>query len=186
VQILLFYQYFGTPKGKWSTRIYELARRWVKIGNKVTVVTSPYEKSDLTAIRRIERQNIEGIDLIIINYPDSNRYSKLKRIWNFVMFSLISIWFALKEPCDIVISSSGPITVGVPALFAKWFRRKPFIFEVRDLWPQGAVSLGILSNRLIIKIAFAFERICYKNAKCVVGCSPGMTSDIERRFRQRG
>jgi len=182
VRILLFYQYFGTPNGKWSTRVYEMTRRWVKKGYKVTVVTSPYEKSDITAVKRVERQNVEGIDLIVINFPDSNRYSKVKRIGNFIAFSLLSVWYALKEPCDVVIASSGPITVGVPALIAKWIRRKPFLFEVRDLWPQGAVSLNILTNKLIIRIAFWFEKLCYKNSECVIGCSPGMTDDINSRF----
>jgi len=182
IRILVFYQYFGTPKGKWSTRIYELTRRWINKGHKVTVVTSPYEKSDIQANKRIERQNIEGIDLIVINYPDSNLYPKFKRILNFLMFSLYSMWFALKEPCDVVIASSGPVTVGVPALLAKWFRRKPFIFEVRDLWPQGAVSLGILRNKAVIKLAFWFERLCYKNSDHTIGCSPGMTQNIEKRY----
>ncbi|WP_068472685.1 glycosyltransferase family 4 protein [Saccharicrinis aurantiacus] len=182
MRILVFYQYFGTPKGKWSTRIYELTKRWVNEGNKVTVVTSPYEKSDIKAKKRIERQKVEGIELIVINYPDSNRFSKLKRILNFLLFSFFSIYYALTEKTDIVIASSGPITVGVPALFAKFFRRKKYIFEVRDLWPQGAISLGILTNPLLIKVSFFFEKLCYKQASCVVGCSQGMADNITDRF----
>jgi len=182
MRILVFYQYFGTPKGKWSTRIYELTKRWVNEGNKVTVVTSPYEKSDIKAEKRIERQKVEGIELIVINYPDSNRFSKLKRILNFLLFSFFSIYYALTEKTDIVIASSGPITVGVPALFAKFFRRKKYIFEVRDLWPQGAISLGILTNPFLIKVSFFFEKLCYKQASCVVGCSQGMADNITDRF----
>ena len=67
MRILFFYQYFGTPKGGWSTRVYELCRRWVAAGYHVTVVTAPYEKSDITASGFISRKQIEGIDLIIIN-----------------------------------------------------------------------------------------------------------------------
>jgi glycosyltransferase involved in cell wall biosynthesis len=182
MRIIIFYQYFGTPKGKWSTRIYELSKRWINNGYKVTVVTSPYEKSDITANNRIERQNIDGIDLIIINYPDSNRLPVIKRVKNFIMFSVISVWFALSEPYDIIISSSGPITVGVPALIAKWFRRKKFIFEIRDLWPQGAVELGLLKNKMLIKIAYFFEKLCYVNSEYVIAASQGMKDDLINRF----
>ena len=94
-RILIFYQYFGTPKGSWSTRIYELARRWVKNGHKVTVVTSPYEKSDIKVERFITKSEIEGINLIIINSPDSNRKSTIKRAVNAVRFAFMSIWYAL-------------------------------------------------------------------------------------------
>jgi len=47
MKILYFYQYFGTPKGSWSTRVCEYTRRWVLEGHSVTVVIAPYEKSDI-------------------------------------------------------------------------------------------------------------------------------------------
>lgn len=184
MKILVFYQYFGTPKGKWSTRIYELTRRWVAAGHDVTVVTSPYEKSDITATKKIERQCIEGINLVVINYPDSNRFSKIKRIKNFIIFSLYSIYYAFTLPADIAIASSGPITIGLPVVLARIFKRKLFVFEVRDLWPEGAISLGILTNKYIKKLSYYFESLCYRKASLVVGCSKGMTDDINARFPQ--
>ncbi len=182
MKILIYYQYFGTPKGKWSTRVYEFTKRWVDAGHKVTVITAPYEKSDITAAKWIERQTVEGVDLVVINFPDSNRYGKVKRIFYFMMFSLLSIWYGLTQKYDVAIASSGPITIGLPAIIAKWIRRKPYIFEVRDLWPQGAVSLNILKGKMAVKLAFWFEKLCYKNAYMVVGCSPGMSNDIKKRF----
>ena len=182
MNILIFYQYFGTPKGSWSTRIYEFARRWVKKGHQVTVVTSPYEKSDIKVERFITKSEIEGINLIIINSPDSNRKSTIKRAVNAVRFAFMSIWYALTYRYDVVLASSGPITVGIPALAARWFRRKKMVFEVRDLWPQGAVELGIMRNRLIIRLAFWFEKLCYRNASLVIACSKGMITSITDRF----
>lgn len=181
MQILIFYQYFGTPKGKWSTRMYEMTRRWVKNGHQVTVVTSPYEKSDIRTERFIEHQKIEGIDLIVINSADSNRDGFLKRIYKAIVFSLISCYYAMTVKCDIVLASSGPITVGVPALISKCFRRKPMVFEVRDLWPDGAIELGKLNNRLLRRVAIWFEKLCYKNATLVVPCSKGMEEGVLRK-----
>jgi glycosyltransferase involved in cell wall biosynthesis len=178
MRILVFYQYFGTPKGGWSTRYYEFTRRWVKAGHEVTVVTSPYYKSDIRANGFIARTQIEGVNLIIINSPDSNKDSFLKRAWNAFRFSLVSVKFALTEPHDLVLSSSGPITTAVPGLFSKWFRGKKLVFEVRDLWPKGGIELGKLKNPMVRKIALAFEKLIYKNSSLIVACSSGMEAGV--------
>lgn len=178
MKILIFYQYFGTPKGKWSTRMYEMTRRWVDAGHQITVVTSPYEKSDIQSKEFIEHQKIDGIDLVIINSADSNRDGIMKRIFKALVFSFMSCYYALFVKCDVVIASSGPITVGLPALLARWFRYKPMVFEVRDLWPDGAIELGKLNNKVLQKIAIWFEKLCYRNAALVVPCSTGMEERV--------
>jgi glycosyltransferase involved in cell wall biosynthesis len=182
MQILIFYQYFGTPKGKWSTRMYEMTRRWVESGHCVTVVTSPYEKSDIKTTKFIDRQIIDGINLVIINSADSNRDGVLKRVFKAILFSLVSCYYALTLKCDVVLASSGPITVGMPALLTKWFRRKPMVFEVRDLWPEGAIELGKLNNKLLRNIAIWFEKLCYKNSSLVVPCSKGMAAGVLKKY----
>ena len=182
MKILIFYQYFGTPKGSWSTRYYEFARRWVAAGHKVTIVTAPYEKSDIKATRFIEKQNIEGIDLIVINTPDSNRSTILKRAFNSMMFSVTASWFAITQKVNIVIASSGPITIGIPAIAAKIFRRKPLVFEIRDLWPGGGIEMGKIKNKLVIKAALFFEEYLYHKADLVVTCSEGQKDNIINRF----
>ena len=178
MNILVFYQYFGTPKGGWSTRYYEFTRRWVKEGHQVTVVTSPYYKSDIRAEGFISRKVIEGVNLIIIDSPDSNKDSFLKRAWNAFRFSLVSVYFALTQTHDLVLSSSGPITTAIPGLFSKWFRGKNLVFEVRDLWPKGGIELGKLTNPVLQKVALSFEKLIYQNSSLVVACSEGMRQGV--------
>ena len=180
--IVYFYQYFTTPKGSYGTRVYEFTKNWVERGHKVIVVTSPYAKSDIRATKFLETQLIDGITLKIINISIDNKHSFAKRIYSFLVYTFFSIFYALTLKCDIVIASSGPITVGIPGLIAKVFRRKKFVFEVRDLWPEGPIELGILNNKLFQKISYAFERICYKKSSLVVALSPGMMSNIKNRF----
>lgn len=180
MKILIFYQYFGTPKGGWSTRYYEFTRRWVKSGHEVTVVTSPYYKSDIKAQGFISRQQIEGINLIVINSPDSNKDSFLKRALFAARFSLVALYYSLTIPTDCVISSSGPITTAIPGIFAKIFRNRKFVFEVRDLWPRGGIELGKLKNPLLQKIALRFEKYIYKKSDLVVACSPGMEEGVHK------
>ncbi len=179
MKILIFYQYFGTPQGGWSTRYYEFTRRWVSAGHEVTVVTSPYYKSDIRAKGFISRQLVDGVRLIVVDSPDSNKASFAKRAWNAVRFAAVSCFLAMKEPHDLVLSSSGPITVAIPALLSHWLRRKKFVFEVRDLWPAGGIEMGKLKNPLLVGSALAFERMIYRNADLAVACSVGMEKGIK-------
>jgi len=183
MKILIFYQYFGTPKGGWSTRMYELPKRWIDAGHKVTIVTSPYDKSDIVATKFIDKQIVEGIEVIIVNIKQSNKHALLYRAFTFAVFSVISIYYALTKQFDVIICSSGPITIGLPGLFVKLFRRKKiFVFEVRDLWPLGAIQLGLIKAKWLIRLSYNFEKLCYTKANLVVTCSNGMTDNILERF----
>ncbi len=182
MKIVYFYQYFSTPKGSWGTRVYEFAKDWVKKGHEVTIITSIYSKSDLKARKLIEDQYFDGIHVKVLNIYIDNKQIKLRRIWSFIKYFTLSSWYALTVEADIVIASSGPITVGIPGLVAKIIRRRKLIFETRDLWPDGAIELGIISNSIVKKIAYWFELICYKNASHIVCLSPGMVKNIEKRF----
>lgn len=182
MRILYFYQYFSTSEGAWGTRVYEFAKEWVRQGHEVTVVTSIYAKSDVKATGLVSDQVVEGIKVKVINVLIDNRQPVMKRIRTFIRYALISSWYAVTLKADVVIASSGPITVGIPGLVARWFRRRKLVFEARDLWPEGAVKMGVLKNKGLIRLAYAFEGMCYKNAAAVVGLSPGIQQDIQQRF----
>jgi glycosyltransferase involved in cell wall biosynthesis len=178
VKLLYFYQYFSTPEGGWGTRVYDFASEWVKKGHDVTVVSSIYCKSDLKAKKFIENQFYNGIKVKVINTVVDNKQSKLKRIWTFIVYAVTSSYYAIVLPADIVIASSGPITVGLPGLIAHYIRRHKLVFEARDLWPAGAIELGIIKNSFIKILAYWFEKRCYKAALLVVCLSPGMKDYI--------
>lgn len=184
MNIVIVYQYFGTPAGGWSTRIYELAKRWVTRGANVTVITSPYYKSDIKAEGFVSRQVVDGINLVVIDAGDSNKIPVLQRIFKAMLFSLVSTGYALTLRSDILIASSGPITVGIPALLTKWFTRRKLVFEVRDLWPQGAIEMALIRNRFLIALGLRFEKMCYIASDLVVPCSKGMEDGITSRFPQ--
>jgi glycosyltransferase involved in cell wall biosynthesis len=182
MKIVYFYQYFTTPKGSYGTRVYEFTKRWVEAGHDVTVVTSVYAKSDIRATRFLEDQEYDGIKLKVINVGVDTRQSKMQRIWTFVQYMLVSCWYALTLKADVVIASSGPITTGFPGLVAHYLRGRKFVFEVRDLWPEVAVDLKVIDNKTLIKLAYWFEKRCYKAACHIIALSPGMKDDITRRY----
>ncbi len=182
MKILYFYQYFSTPKGSWGTRVYEFAKDWVEKGHEVIVVSSIYSKSDLKATKFIETQIIEGIKVKVLNITIDNKQPILKRIWSFIQYAFVSSWYALTIKCDIVIASSGPISVGLPGLIAHYLKGRKLVFETRDLWPEGAIEMGMIKNPILIKMAYWFEKICYKTASHIVCLSPGMVKNIQNRF----
>jgi glycosyltransferase involved in cell wall biosynthesis len=182
LKILYFYQYFSTPKGSWGTRVYEFASEWVKQGHEVTVITSVYEKSDIKASKFIEDQYFEGIKVKIINVSIDNKQPVLKRIFTFSQYAVTSSWFALTLEADIVVASSGPITVGIPGLVARYIRKRKLVFETRDLWPEGAIELGIIKNAFIQKFSFWLQHKCYHASSLIVALSPGMRNHILTQY----
>lgn len=161
--------------------MHEFTREWVKQGHDVTVVTSVYSKSDLKVNKFIEDQIIDGVNVKVINVRIDNKQPIFKRIYTFLAYAFFSSWYAVTMKADVVIASSGPITVGLPGLLAKYVRSRKLVFEVRDLWPDGAIELGFLKNNTFQKVAYWFEKRCYKAADLIVGLSSGMKSEIEAK-----
>ena len=187
MKIFYFYQYFSTSQGSWGTRVHEFTREWVKnnVNVEVTVITSLYYKSDLKSSKFRESQQFDGVNVEVLGIKVNNKDGFGKRLFSFIAYSLFSSVYALFGKYDVAIASSGPITVGLPGLIAKWVRRKKLVFEVRDLWPQGAIELGIIKNSLLIKMAYRFEKFCYRSADLIVTLSPGMKDEVLGKLPQK-
>lgn len=143
-------------------------------GHDVVVV-----RSKRTMSSWIEYENFNGIAVISLRVKYSNAMGVRRRFMAFVKFMLLSTFIVLKESkVDLVIASSTPLTIGFPALVLKKIRKIPFIFEVRDLWPEVPIQMGAVKNKSVIAIARWFERTIYKNASRIIALSPGMESGV--------
>jgi glycosyltransferase involved in cell wall biosynthesis len=182
MKILYFYQYFTTPQGSYGTRVYEFTKEWANQGHEVTVVSSVYYKSDLRATRFIDNRVIEGVNVKLINIFIDNKQSLLIRLWKFIQYSIVSGYYAVILPANVVIASSGPLTIAIPAFVARYIRSRRLVFEVRDLWPQGAIELDLIKSKWIQKLAYLLEAQCYRASHEIVTLSQGMTNDINSRF----
>ena len=185
MHILYLHQYFATPHGKTGTRSYEFARRWVAQGHRVTMVTSAAQLTpeDLGGAPRklTSRINVEGIEVIALNLRYRQAMGFVRRVIAFMGFMFLSSWAALRvRSVDVVFATSTPLTIGVPALLVRWLRRRPYVFEVRDVWPAAPIAMGALRNRLLIAFLRRLERIIYRNARAVVTLSPGMEADVRK------
>lgn len=182
MKILYLHQYFATPESNAGTRSYEMARRFVKNGHQVTFVTSSAALSSIYQFKEgwnvIE---IEGIKLHVLHLSYSNEDSFMIRIFKFLKFSLLSTLKALKIKSDVVFATSTPLTIAFPALVYSKIKKIPLVFEVRDLWPELPIAVGVIKNSFVIKLAKIFEKYTYKNSTRLIGLSPGMCDGIARQ-----
>jgi len=129
----------------------------------------------------ISRQNIEGINVVVVGTKYSNRQSYLRRIIAFMSFMLFAAYVGLRtRSIDVIYATSTPLTVGIPALIVKRLKRVPLVFEVRDQWPEIPIELGIIKNRIIAKTLLWLEETIYKNSSAIVALSPGMAEGIRK------
>lgn len=182
MHILYIHQHFAVPAGSTGTRSYEFARRWVKARHKVTIITGPYDIGGLELGKTlIQKQIIDRINVVVVGTTYSNRQSYLRRIVSFLSFSLLSIYAGLRtKKVDAIYATSTPLTVGIPAIVLKCLKRIPFVFEVRDQWPEVPIELGIIRNRLFIKILLWLEKTIYNNSSAIVALSPGQADAIRK------
>jgi glycosyltransferase involved in cell wall biosynthesis len=181
MHILYIHQHFATPAGSTGTRSYEFARRWVKAGHKVTLITGHYDIGGLQVNRALyQKQTIEGINVVVVGTKYSNKQSYIRRIISFLSFCLLSIFAGTRaKEVDVIYATSTPLTVGIPAMILKRVKGVPFVFEVRDQWPEIPIELGILKNRFLIKTLLWLEKTIYKSCSRIVALSPGQAEGIK-------
>ena len=180
MKILYIDQYFSTREGNSGTRSYEFAKRFVGEGHKVTMLTTASRYSDLQGQRRwFCRQSIDGIEVVSLRIDYGQKMGYARRVFSFIAFMAASVAIgALGPRHDLVFASSTPLSVGVSGAVVAWFRALPFVFEVRDLWPQAPVELGIIKNPAIIAALRAVEKWIYRRADRINALSPGMVDAI--------
>jgi len=186
MHILYLHQYFSTPNGRDTTAAYDFVRRWAMAGHRITVLTSvaritPKDlecSSDGFLSRRF---HVDGIDVIAIKVRYAQRMGFSRRLLSFLNFMVLSTWYAVCiRNVDVTYASSTPLTIGVPAMVARWVRRRPFVVEIRDCWPDVPIQMGFLCNRFLIRAARALERAIYRNAEKIIAVSPGMATSVQR------
>lgn len=177
MKILYIHQYFRTPHEPGGTRSYWISQELIKNGHSVTMLTTSSQVKEKT-----KRITIDGINVIYLKIPYSQYMSIFKRLVSFLSFMIKSTMIAYKEKnIDLVISTSTPLTVGFPALVLKKLKKIPYLFEVRDLWPEVPIQMGGLRNKIAIKLALWFEKSIYINATHIVALSPGMYDGVASR-----
>ena len=177
MHILLIHQAFVGPNEAGGTRHYELAQHAIKNGHRCSIVAS--DISYLTgqvAIQKtglVSEQDCNGVRVLrAYTYPALHR-SFIWRIVSFLSFMFTSVWAGLRAgPVDLVMGTSPPIFQAVSAWLVALLRRKPFLLEIRDLWPEFAIDMGVLKNPVLIWLSRWLEQFLYARATHLLVNSP--------------
>jgi glycosyltransferase involved in cell wall biosynthesis len=187
LDVLYFHQYFATRRRSTATRSYELARRLVERGHRVTIVSRDTRRlesgrDEEPQGRLLGRETVDGIDVLYLNVPYANQYPKPVRLASFTAFTVAAtVAGALERKPDVVFASSTPLTIGIAGLATARMKRVPFVFEVRDLWPAVPVSLGALKSVSAVRSAEWLERQLYAGSARIVVCSEGTLEELRSR-----
>lgn len=185
MKILYIHQHFSTPAGAGGNRSYQMARALVEAGHSVTMVCGSHSTSatGLTGPKARGRREgvVEGIHVIELDLPYSNADGFFRRTFVFLKYMAQTAGMALTRGYDVIFTTSTPLTVGIPGILASLLRRKPFIFEVRDLWPELPRAMRVIRNPVVLKAMSVIEWLSYRSARRLIGLSPGIVEGIARR-----
>jgi glycosyltransferase involved in cell wall biosynthesis len=181
MKIIYLHQYFKFPNESGGTRSFDLASGFVSSGHQVEIVTSTSDDKYNNGKRWVQIDQ-KGLIVHYIYLPYGNHLSYLKRSLVFFQFLYFSTFKLLSLKGDILLATSTPLTIGVPALIKKWIHKTPFVFEARDVWPEAVIAIGAIKNKMLQKILYKLECVIYHNAAAIVALSVDMKHSIVSRY----
>lgn len=189
VHVLFVTPYYPPEISAPAVRIHETAMRLVKRGYQVTVLTTfpnfPYGiVQDKYRGQRVRREERDGVKIVRVwSYASPNK-GFFPRILGQLSFGCLAAplgWRAVGQP-DVIIVESPPLFDALSGRVLAWLKHCPFIFTVADLWPEAAIQMGVLRNKMLICLAEWLERSTYRKAALVWVVSEG----IRQLLIQRG
>ena len=185
MKVLYYHQYFSTPSGSAGTRSYALASSLVEAGHQVqmfclkdarahTGLSGPFSAGRRSGM-------VNGIEVIEFDLPYSNYSGLLERSVVFLRYSWQSLLMALRSDADLIFATTTPLTAGIPGIAARWLKGIPFVFEVRDLWPELPRTMGLVRNPMVLAALSALEWASYQSADTCIGLAPGICEGIAKR-----
>lgn len=189
MRILFICQYYPPEMGAPSARTFEHACQWVADGHDITVLTSfPSHPTGVVPPefrgKIFQREEADGIRVWRSWHWATRNEGFLKRTLSYVSFMLSAIVAATFHPAryDAVVATSPQFFVAIAGYVISRMKRKPFILEIRDLWPEAIVSVGLLEpDALITRVLERIELFLYRKADCIIPVTEGARDDMIRR-----
>lgn len=172
MRIIYINQYFKTPSTPGGSRTFEMARRIAARGHDVHVVTSSQD------VQTKFSEELENFTVHWLPVAYSQLMSYKERMKAFILFAGRAVRTARSLRGDVVFATSTPLTVAIPGILATLFRRRPLVFEVRDLWPDIPIAMGALSSKFAQALAYTLEKVTYRYSSHIVALSPDMKREI--------
>lgn len=189
MRIIYIHQNFSTPEGSSGSRSFEMAKYLVERGHEVLMIYGKTFRGGSVLRRNGERGTLrglyQGIELMELDVTFSNKQRNAIRFKSFIRFALMATKIVLSEKCDLLFATSTPLTVGIPGIVMKLVRPKlPFVFEVRDNWPEGLVAIGV-KNPILIGFLNIIADWSINKADACVALSPGIAETMNARMKTK-
>lgn len=185
MKILILSQYYPPETGACSNRISGFARHLANRGHEVTVVTGfpnyPYSKLYPGYARRWCSGDFDGRVKLLRTWLSIRRPKRpLDRFINYLGFFISSLWASIFKagPQDIVVATSGPILVGFAGALLAIVKRKTFVLDLRDVWPERIVAAGEFKNPVALKILEWIENFMYAHAAQIICVTEGLREKL--------
>ena len=157
-----------------------MTRIWSEQGHEITVLAGMIHYSESLKRpeyrgRRFVRKQEGKVTVWRCHVSESYNVNFIGRLWayfSFVTSSTRAGLFKLRDKYDLILVTSPPLFVGITAYILSRVKRIPFVFEIRDLWPESAIDTGVVTNKLIIKFAYRFESFIYRKARLINVLTP--------------
>ncbi len=184
MRVLYVSQYFVSANQPGGVRHWQHTRALAQAGHEVSVVTSYVQHKERTVPeryrgRKIWREAEDGLDMWRVHSTPGYGRDLRSRLGNYASFA----WWAslamsrVPKP-DVVVASSPSLPAAAAAAVLAMLRRRPFVLEVRDLWPDSAVTMGLVNDRATIAAATWLERFCYRRADRIVALTEGIRDGV--------
>jgi glycosyltransferase involved in cell wall biosynthesis len=189
MHILYVSQYFPPEMGAPAARVHELSREWVRQGHRVTVLTGfahhPTGRKrtcDRGCITR--RETLDGIDVLrtyVYATPNRGRVRRMASYLSFMMSAVVVGSFRVKRP-DVVIGTSPQLLAALGARLLAWRFRAPFVFEVRDLWPESIMAVEAMKENVVVRGLARVAKVLYRTSRLIVTVGDGYRRQIAKRY----
>lgn len=170
-----------------ATRTYEHCREWASKGHKVTVITCAPNFPEGRVFegyknKWLSKKKIEGINVWRVKTYITANEGFIKRTIDFVSFMISSLFFGLfTRKVDVVIGTSPQFFTVISAWLLAKFKRTPFVFELRDIWPASINAVGVIRLSWVLKILEKLELFLYHQADLIVTVTHSFRSELESR-----
>ena len=188
MRILFLTQYCPPEVGAPQNRIFEFAKKLKEFGHEVTILTAlpNYPRGEIFDEykgKKVVLEEIEGIKIIRTSIYATKSKSFTKRLRNYLSFTFSSVFqgYIHIDKQDVVITESPPLFLGFSGYVISKLKKAKFVFNISDLWPESAIKLGVLHNKLFIKMSVWLEEFCYRRAVAVTCQTQGIVDDIVSR-----
>jgi len=188
MHILFLTDNFPPESNAPATRTFEHALRWVVAGHQVTVVTCcpNFPNGEPFAgykNRCYQVESIKGIRVVRVKTYMTANEGFLKRTLDYMSFMLTGTIAALfQRRCDVIVATSPQFFCGIAGMITSTLKRKPFVLEIRDLWPESIVAVGAMGDRLSIRLLAKLELLMYRRATKIVVVTNAFKKAIAERL----